>query len=838
MLSGDYVLDEQNEKVNVQKVLISACPRALHDQMMKPESEGGYKRAKDSSGDPRFSLTTLINYMPNWLVQMNDGHKLMCGCKTCTEMDGLHDAMKYKRRKLISETESELRTMADGTDKTNLQAELDEYKSEVLNENGQHKHDKGWHQADEYGCREMVDVDIDGDTWSFAHYSCVLGQCSMCDEKDYQAPTFELGRDGDTIRYSKFTNHHQCKVHKGADIRHYNAKPKVRCGVCEALPEEERKGAKVVKKTFRTIHSEPLSSFVGKKGTYAKQMRKMHSHKHRIRMGSKHIKKKSRSRHAEMRAYILNLERDFAERWQANPNGQAQHEYFNKEVSVGMEGITVLYKPKGKDEYETHFYSILTTEKSQDGNVVYANTRIMLEDVLDRVDTGDDIVGFNEGKRTQLEILESTDGCCVQYRCAVALYFLHKLCAEMDIVYDRDIQPEGHGKCSIDGFNGVDKKSLSNEFRTVEYQPEAVDTGKHSILFHQMEDGQKRDLADLCHDILSRPERANGAVPKIEPKKRRKEAPKKKKTDLTGRKYFVRKKGLAKWSRIRMKAYGFPTGKSNGMKFYYNFRFEKALKQWFAYRRQACSCDGCYKKLQEPSVDARYSGACNTCRLWKIFEKKDGSGKGLNDWKLARFKVAEDCDQAIYHASMADTLRESGKTWASQVVEGNVGAYTVDDQREQNFYFVKWDGEPTKALATEEIEVDGGEKFTVTEGDWYCEGEWLERLKGARGWWTLTGRSCIVRLETVIMADVRFLERSDANPLPPRTPHHSKEKADEMGAWKVSDLDHADIVESAQDMSYLEYDEDLVDDIRDEFASETAWAGNANDANSDDSDNE
>ena len=111
-------------------------------------------------------------------------------------------------------------------------------------------------------------------------------------------------------------------------------------------------------------------------------------------------------------------------------------------------------------------------------------------------------------------------------------------------------------------------------------------------------------------------------------------------------------------------------------------------------------------------------------------------------------------------------------------------------------------------------------------------------MKGVRGWWTLAGRSCIVRLETVIMADVRFLERSDANPLPPQTPHHSKEKADEMGAWKVSDLDHADIVESAQDMSYLEYDEDLVEYIRDEFASEMAWASNANDANSDNSDNE
>ena len=87
-----------------------------------------------------------------------------------------------------------------------------------------------------------------------------------------------------------------------------------------------------------------------------------------------------------------------------------------------------------------------------------------------------------------------------------------------------------------------------------------------------------------------------------------------------------------------MKAVGFPEGKGNGMKFHYNFRFERALENWFAYRRIPCSCDGCFSKLQEP-MDTRYKGPCDTCILWKIFEKKDGSGKGLNDWGMARFEV-------------------------------------------------------------------------------------------------------------------------------------------------------------------------------------------------------
>ena len=110
-------------------------------------------------------------------------------------------------------------------------------------------------------------------------------------------------------------------------------------------------------------------------------------------------------------------------------------------------------------------------------------------------------------------------------------------------------------------------------------------------------------------------------------------------------------------------------------------------------------------------------------------------------------------------------MRTSGQKASTKVSDGNVGAYRVDDNKYNNYYLVKWEGEPMLALETEEFELDGN-KFTVNKGDWYCEGEWLEKLKGARGWWTLTGRPCIVRLETVIMSEVRVLERSEEHPLP------------------------------------------------------------------------
>ena len=52
------------------------------------------------------------------------------------------------------------------------------------------------------------------------------------------------------------------------------------------------------------------------------------------------------------------------------------------------------------------------------------------------------------------------------------------------------------------------------------------------------------------------------------------------------------------------------------------------------------------------------------------------------------------------------------------------------------------------------------------------------------------------------------------------------QQADEKGAWRISDLDHADIIETGQDMSYLEYDEDLVEEFHDELVTELAWANN------------
>ena len=115
-------------------------------------------------------------------------------------------------------------------------------------------------------------------------------------------------------------------------------------------------------------------------------------------------------------------------------------------------------------------------------------------------DQGDEVLKY------KIEILEDTDGCSVQYRCANSLFLIHKLAAELDILFDRGIDAKGHGKKLIDALSGTDKTYLTAEFcSNVVFQPEAQDltARKHSVLFCQMEDGKRKDLANFvmkfCH---------------------------------------------------------------------------------------------------------------------------------------------------------------------------------------------------------------------------------------------------------------------------------------------------------------------------------------------------
>ena len=60
--TDDIILDDNGKKVEIQRMLITACPRQLHVHMMEDETQGGYKHARDDSGVVKFFLSTIVIY--------------------------------------------------------------------------------------------------------------------------------------------------------------------------------------------------------------------------------------------------------------------------------------------------------------------------------------------------------------------------------------------------------------------------------------------------------------------------------------------------------------------------------------------------------------------------------------------------------------------------------------------------------------------------------------------------------------------------------------------------------------------------------------------------------
>ena len=132
-----------------------------------------------------------------------------------------------------------------------------------------------------------------------------------------------------------------------------------------------------------------------------------------------------------------------------------------------------------------------------------------------------------------------------------------------------------------------------------------------------------------------------------------------------------------------------------------------------------------------------------------------------------------------------------GKTYSTQISQGNFVAYCIANDPAYPYYVVEWLGEPWIADKSEVITI-GEERFTVCKGDYICRGIWLEKLHGARNWHTTTRNlhQCIVRLETVLNANIEMRQVTDVNPLPNRLPCQSVELAKDRGAWRMSDNDH------------------------------------------------
>ena len=391
------------------------------------------------------------------------------------------------------------------------------------------------------------------------------------------------------------------------------------------------------------------------------------------------------------------------------------------------------------------------------------------------------------------------------------------------------------------------------------HQSGVAKEGKRDLVLYQVnQKGERKDLAEFAQKILSRPERANGVVrvPYVNPKKEKV----KKDTDLASRHYMVRKKDQVRFRNIFMEAVGFPEGAGNGLKSHYHFIFDPELGEKFAFSKITCNCEGCEEQMKRP-IATRYTGPRDKCYLWEIFDKKDGSGSGFNDWGLGHFKERKDCNEEELHLANADTLREIGRRYEKEIVDGAFCAYDVDDPNHE-YYIAKVKGDAKMAETDMEFEF-GKEKFRVRKGDYYCHGLWLDKLPRARNWFTMTdtrrtatsgttnrrqrgGRQtrqtvaqpqeCIIKLENVINANLNMAKFDDENnPLPNRLHKDTVQYAKEKGAWCISDEDHTFLVEETKRRAIFDYDQEKVAYVRDDYVASAEWTWR-NDNDDDESD--
>ena len=154
---------------------------------------------------------------------------------------------------------------------------------------------------------------------------------------------------------------------------------------------------------------------------------------------------------------------------------------------------------------------------------------------------------------------------------------------------------------------------------------------------------------------------------------------------------------------------------------------------------------------------------------------------------------------------------------AHQAKIGRYGAFPVKDDR-YDYYLVRWTHEPFEVAETRRIKV-GDEEVNVTKGDWVCKGHWLDLVPGrGRNWWYQTTQECIVRMQTVVDADVELKVISADNPLPNRMLVREKEFARTHNAMSVSEELHDLLVGEAtrrEAFDHMEYYEVTSDDACD-----------------------
>ena len=795
----DYLLvrDDNNKVVRgadgkpkkVRKLILDICFRELHNTLIKPSEEGGLDGIWAADGRLIVSEWALRKFMPQHIKRASKRDKQMCCCEKCVIAAEIHEAYKRWRTRKLKRLKLLAETAAGAEEKASLSEAAQVYEDEIFDANGNHVH-PGW--KDVVRCIQCDNV---GDL-GHPHWKCALGRCSAC--PPFPVPAAEKECD-DEIAYNDFIAVKKCTAH-GILPRGLTE-----CPLCSRLSQEELKKFKktptLKNKKCRVTERKPIKDFLS--DVYIPKMEDMRYHMNLFIILGKNGSVMSRFGYAAAHLAAVTWH-DYAERFSDGFDQEIMTERFGNDRSVSMEGFTIKFTPKDAGSERELFYGMLSDEQRQDSATTHHNMLMMIDNLLSRGD-----IDFD----SMLTILDHTDGAACQYWSGTALLFNTLFAMQYGCCFDRHRCAPGHGKYKIDGIQGGDKQYLSESFSTQVLRPgEESDNSIRAKLSSAAIDGGKQvSFAKVVCESLSHPSRAFGAGGHKKDEKRRE------KRQIDERRYMIRDPEVAP-KNIKMQAIGFLPGPRNGMKAHHNARADPALGTLrLAMRRIPCCCEGCSERLARPWVNdvnlhpsdqPRYHGDCTECKLWPMFE-------GLNNWRIVTLVPKTTNDANALKKAQATAIDGLGRRLATLVKVGGQGAYEVDDDPDYEYYPIQWVEDPYEVEEDGEI-TEGSETVSVRKGEWVCKAKYFDKLPNSRQWYTPSELTTIVRMSTVLAADITMAPASDTNPITGNLRAQDKQEAERSGAVRIADEDHGKIKMEALLRKELDYEIDVVPEDEDD----------------------
>jgi hypothetical protein len=758
---------ENSEKIRVPKLLIEIPIRELHCNLVEAPEKGGLLESRDAAGNIIVSDTTLRKIIKEDLPQlrrMSNRHKLMCGCEICIGMSSIQRSLNAFRRR-------ECKKISAATEVT---IDNQQYLDRVL-PGGNELHEKPRHALKEILCPEL--------DCGFPHWNCVLRECAHCPK--YKVPTNESAEDENapSIRFHHYRKATKCSKHGDLEL---NAKY---CPSCDAIAEVPRKG-KIRTRKYLTLLTRSVGTFF--KEFYLPMLEKYAFHYSHIRILSKTGCGAMRLDWFTRMLKCIKTIHDYAERLKISMNNEIQSEHFGHSRSLSIEGCSCRYLDAlGKCIMEMH--SHFSDLSRQDARTTFSHMNVEIKHYKER-----EIIGENS------IVFDDTDGCSKQYRSGTALFLLTLLAVTHGVIIDRAVGAPGHGKDEVDGLNAVDKQFIAKKMSQATMPEDNDDDTTQRINPEAMVETSSKSIAKEAARLCRNENRIRGVKSEGKYRKREESASMKQRFywedgEFEATSSFDNLAMVCKpWFKTKDR-------KNNGISSMYNFRADPKLGLGkIAIRRIPCACNSCRQLLMKAWVDnvpadkqPRY-GRNTDCIFWKIFE-------GRNDWHIVELVPDNGSSKEEFDQAQQLVVNSWVQKAVENVEEGKYGAVNTDDPNADGYYLVEFLGKPFQVVENAYYLEEYTPPQRVEQGEYLCDAVYLNKVPGARLWYTPSSDHTKVRISQLLATNLSLESESEANPLPNNC---QKVEARRLGAKKVTIESHLGLLDEISRREIIQIEED------------------------------